>query len=333
MTATRAPLVLAIGCLGVALTLGCSASDSAPGGGGQASGTPAWKTPVALGDVNAHGVRSLAVSATHVYVTTSGVGTEQVARVAKDGGAVEVISADQSAYGITVAGEQVCWVNRGVGATGEAWCMPDAGGAPTRLADNLNDPMGIASDGSNLVWTTVGDSSVSKFVLPSGPLQTLAGPLGSPTAVATASGNVFWIDATDGSVWSVGMDGGSAKKLGSPKCNASAVAFGLAARGSVAYCGSWIAGGAGSVMAVSLDGTVTKLGPGQVYGPSGGIAVDDSFAYWPSPMGAKIFSTPLGGGDDTMLVQGETAEAIAVDATGLYWAAYGTTVTIMKMAR
>jgi hypothetical protein len=59
-----------------------------------------------------------------------------------------------------------------------------------------------------------------------------------------------------------------------------------------------------------------------------GIAADDTYVYWVNTAG-DVMRIPLGGGTPKALAYSQQSSAIAVDATGVYWANGGDGTVMM----
>jgi hypothetical protein len=57
--------------------------------------------------------------------------------------------------------------------TGKIWSVPAAGGDPTELATGLMEPGIIATDGTDLYWTNLGDNTIAKMPIAGGTPETL----------------------------------------------------------------------------------------------------------------------------------------------------------------
>lgn len=145
------------------------------------------------------GIASLALDETHLYWTESTTGI--VARVAKAGGATQVLATGQVSPGrIVVQGSTVYWVNTLGGAVMRA--KKDGSGAATILVA-APEPTGIAADVGHIYWSNRADSTVRRFDLTTGAADTLATLPAKPVgALGLDDGAVYALTAAydDGGV-------------------------------------------------------------------------------------------------------------------------------------
>ena len=70
----------------------------------------------------------------------------------------------------------------------------------TVLANNLNNPMGIAVDGTNVYWVDEGAGTVMSVPLAGGAPKTLASGQNKPWAIAVDATGIYWTNNGDGTV-------------------------------------------------------------------------------------------------------------------------------------
>ena len=69
---------------------------------------------------------------------------------------------------------------------------PLGGGAPSTLAAGLDQPWGIAADGTSVYWADLLDGTILKVASGGGPVVTLACGQGKPAYVAVDDTSVYW---------------------------------------------------------------------------------------------------------------------------------------------
>ncbi|MFO0737862.1 MAG: hypothetical protein U0270_18365 [Labilithrix sp.] len=278
----------------------------------------------------------LVVDATHVYWTTYAPSGDRapfdrrhdVLRVAKSGGPIETLAKDQKdLVGLTLDASHVYWLARTgectAGApTGVARRAPKAGGAAESIANRL--PCGSPSantqavvDGTHLYWS--GDDGIRAVAKTGGTpaLVASAGPNPNASTRSTVlllqdETTVYWGDSY-GPLWAQPKAGGEkVKLLDSSPWHAAVDAT------AIYYAAN------GKVMSVAKTG-----GAPRELGPSGGrgeeaFAVDAGYVYWTDIVDSQIRRLPKRGDVSAeTLVAGERAFGLSVDATGMYYPAYG----------
>ena len=222
----------------------------------------------------------------------------------------------------------------GAGASGHVYWADSSGGTikeglfargcVTRIKTLVRGqayPTSVAADGTHVYWTSDGSSpnsgAVEEVPLSGGTVTTLATGQSHPLSVAVDDANVYWVDADygggNGTVNSVPLGGGTVTTLASGRDYPSD----LAVDGTNVY---WVdSSNNGSVNEVPRGGgTVTTLVSDQPYGPLS-LAVYGNTVYW-APQYGSVDAVPVGGGKVTTLASGSfSVDALAVDATHVYW--------------
>ena len=164
--------------------------------------------------------------------------------------------------------------------------------SPTTLSSTEKYPRGLAVDGNQLYWASAGNAASPTelgnqgfiFSAPIGGVTTAAfSPVQEdPVAVSADDTHIYWITGGRG--------------VNDP-----------------------LGGVASTVMRASKDGSgLTTLHEG---GYPGALAVDETSVYWTDRELGQIMSVPLGGGDATVLAQGQGTELsfLAIDGDSVYW--------------
>ena len=198
------------------------------------------------------------------------------------------------------------------------------GGSPVVVATGMPQPDTIVVDATDVYFWNIGDSTVRRLAEPSAVVATGDSVLG----MALDAANLYY-GTGDGGIIKVPRDGGSAEILFAGPLNASGQpqypAWGLALDSGKVY---WMSLGifsnlpAGLVSFVPLDG-----GPNAILctGCAGtAIAADPSGVYWTENYTGKI--TSFRNGRRSPVASGqERPQAIATDATSVYWLNFGPT--------
>lgn len=154
---------------------------------------------------------AIAVDATSVYWVNEVGGS--VVKVAKSGGMPVTLVPSSLAMptAIAVDAANVYWAN---GST--LMQVSTAGGAPTMLASGQNAIGGIATDGTEVYWSTLGgpadhDGTIAAVPVGGGTVRTLASGLDEPCGVAASDASLYWtnksFEDSNGSIGTVPKTG------------------------------------------------------------------------------------------------------------------------------
>jgi hypothetical protein len=256
------------------------------------SGTELRRVALTGGDVSTlatgAGLRSLAVASGYVYFTDGLAGV--VARVDREGGAVEELGGGTYPSGIFVDDIRVYWSNGGmsVGETADGTLatalLDDPGG--TVLADGLHQPAAVVVDGEHVYFTSTAQG-----------------------CTASSSGNSCY----GGGVGRVPIDGGEPVPVDAEGTPGELV---LGERGLY-----WVVEPGRVKLAPRGGGAVQTLTTLSGEG-SGIIAVDADSFYLSSSLNGRVLRLPLDGGEPLPLVVDlGTTGGIAVAGEWVYVAA------------
>jgi hypothetical protein len=194
----------------------------------------------------------------------------------------------------------------------------------------------LAVDAATVYLTNPAAGTINSVPSTGGPVNTLASGTWSPLTIAVDAANVYWMDASSGSAMKVPVHGGPVVTLSAaplmPPTNGVNF-YGIAAlplpvapgqtAPSVYFSREENAGNsnAGWLLSVPRSGgsTVTLTSIHSV--PGKFFAVDDTSIYWLDASG--VMRVPSGGGMPVTLVTSPGVNAIAVDASSLYWFDFG----------
>ena len=202
---------------------------------------------------------------------------------------------------------------------------------PVTLTSELNLPIRVAVDSTNIYWTENNSSgTVKKVSISGGTVTTLASGLNNPAGIAIDSTNVYWTEEnSSGTVKKVSISGGTITTLASGLNDPADIAV----DSTNVY---WTENNSsGTVKKVSISGgTVTTLASAQSY--PYGIAIDSTSVYWAefsSGTSGTVKKVSISGGTVTTLASGlSSPDNIAVDSTNVYWTEFTTSGTVKKVS-
>jgi hypothetical protein len=152
---------------------------------------------------------------------------------------------------------------------GQIWRADIATHDFVEVASSLNDPWGLASDGTFLYWPNSDNGTISKMARTGGPISSLATGQDHPTKIVVDSHNAYWM--TQFGIGQTGLDGSGGVTTPIPGTPAD-----LALDATHVYCTDT---SGGSVWRTPIGGgPVVKVAEGQD-GPTA-IAVDHDAVYW-----------------------------------------------------
>jgi sugar lactone lactonase YvrE len=245
----------------------------------------------------------LTTDATHVYWGTFG-GT--VARVAKTGGAVEVlVTGEELRRGAAVDATNVYWLAQ----DGRVRSAPRDGGAAVTAVDPLDPatPAGLLLDGNTIYWTTM--SGLHRATLPGGTAERLSSGDGG-FHLALAGTEVLWITSNEVRA-TAGMTTRSIATANRIE--------GVAVCGTTVYFNDNMDGTVHSAP-LAGGGTSTTIATAQV--SPFGIACDDDRVYWTSSYGGAVVELRLliPGAAPEVISQGLAFPTdIVADDDGIFW--------------
>jgi hypothetical protein len=279
-------------------------------------------------------VFSIAVDTANVYWSCGGK-MGSIMKVPIDGGAATQLATSPQPQYLAVDGTNVYWSeDPSPAAEIGILSVPVGGGTPTTLAyEGSGIIQGISVGGGRVFWL---DFEAGIFDVPIG-----GGTVENLVSERSKNGNVFTYEnlATDSSaIYWVGREsqvgarrtsyyvkglplaGGheetivSGIQLMAP--DASAYASALAVNKTGIYWG-YSQAIQGRLTSEGLVRTIEHAGPRSLEG----MTVDEASVYWLQD--GNVLKAPLAGGSaPTTLATGQTAGAIAVDATSVYWGTY-----------
>jgi hypothetical protein len=218
--------------------------------------------------------------------------------------------------------------------------VPLSGGTAVALADKLDEPWLLASDGASLYWTEgqIGHGKVRKLDLaPGAEPVTLIDGQAHPRAIAVRDGFVYWTDVDDGTILRapdhlLGPADGGVR-------TASRLASGLSKPTDLLLIGdfAYVPDQLGHIQRVPLAGGDLEE-VAAVDGAPYGIATDGRSLYWTVlGNGGGLFAAPpaaCAGCKFPALVPDQIdPHFIAVTADSLYWSTWGTNPAIHRLAK
>lgn len=323
-------------CLVVAVVAACGSSPAAPDAPViEPDARPdAAPVPQLVVEPLASGLEmpgALALDATAVYFVH---GATAIARVAKAGGAVEPVIADQLApAALDVSSDNVVWVNTGTHAMdfldGSVRWLPKAGGVPDVALSPAALPVAVAVDlgGTTVFWAEADGQRVRQIQIDGTGELTIDDAATHKTSLAITPSRLAWTASGDGDdVVAVDRPSRLPRTL-------STVEY---APGSVVIDGDdtfWIERKPGFERGAIRVARGGGLAVDLVADEAAPVALvrDDRYLYWAA--GGNLRRIARAGGTPVTISEGRGAiDAIAVDATHLYWTEreHGTVVRAAK---
>jgi sugar lactone lactonase YvrE len=252
-----------------------------------------------------------------------------IAKVPKNGGAVEILATNQDhPLGIALDDASAYWTNDGDGSIVR---VPLGGGTAVTLASVPGYALGIAVEAGELYWAT--GAGLAMAPVGGGLVTTLARQTGL-VYVALDATSVYWTSSDARAVMKAPLAGGPVVTLVSSANPAPSGGVAVDAT-NVYWTTTATAGTGANIMSAPIAGGMSvTLATGQNLPTA--IVVDNSALYWvnsgystasPAGMAAdasfvtgSVVKLNLGGGEPTTISAGSgSPQAIAVDATSVYW--------------
>jgi hypothetical protein len=204
---------------------------------------------------------------------------------------------------------------------GAIYKVPLSGGMPQLVVGMQQNPHGIASNGTNLFWTTLPGSIMKSDVNGMGATAIVSNQMG-PTWLVIDATNVYWSNATDGSVWKAGQDGSNPTKL-------AAIGQGHAGRLAVDQTSVYFTDSTGgNVYSVPIAGAPQPTAIASQQASPRDVAVAGGFLYFSNGgsnmmTNGNISKLQLGGSNMPMAIVPNLVNptGIASDGTNVWWAA------------
>jgi hypothetical protein len=214
----------------------------------------------------------------------------------------------------------VYWANGKPTPNGTVYKVPINGGTPVLVQGTLDTPHGIASDGVDVFWTSVGSNDIWKAATngTGTPTAIVSGQKGPTDIVATAAGLV-WLNGGDGSIFASDKTGGNVTQIVAANQNGGAHTGHLRVGGTTVYWTDTTAGGVYSAPIVK-NATATPL-TGTANARFLDIDLKDIFYSAGAGATSVVDTTPLAGTTATPILMNQAAsQGVAVDGFRLYWA-------------
>jgi hypothetical protein len=260
----------------------------------------------------------VAVDATDVYFATSEGG---VARVAKTGGAITTIAAEQRGpTSLDVTTEEVCWVTTGTHALdfrdGAVNCAAKSGG-PVRVVTDSYFPVGLVVDDATAFWVELDGERVRRIGLDGTGGEILDASSNTKTSIALTPTQIVWTaSGLDDDVVAMDRTTGETTTLSSAEYGADDVAL---ADADVFWLARLPLSDDGALRASRGGAAPIDVVAGE-YAPSSLVRAGDSL-YWASQ--GRIRRVGLAGGDVTTLAADRDQIAgLAADDEYVYWAEF-----------
>ncbi|HVZ71172.1 MAG TPA: hypothetical protein VHJ20_02255 [Polyangia bacterium] len=249
------------------------------------------------------------------------------------GAATAVTTAKSPAVGLVVVKP---WAYFTLFASGQVARAPLAGGRVEVVADGLDRPAFLATDGASLYVTAGHDHAGAVLQIPlSAPKPVvLIDGLSRPRGVAISGGFVYWTDFLDGTLMRAPAHLDASVADGGVR-TAARLAAGLSGPSDLALADghAYLADQRGMIVRVPLAGGDPQI-VAAAHGTPYGVATDASFVYWTTLLDGGVFRAPLAGGDVTTLAIGQSdAHFLAVGADTVFWAAWGDGGAIRRVSK
>lgn len=292
---------------------GPGGGDGGEGAGGGDGGTLAGQATVLAREQN--GPRGLAVSTSHVYWVNGEAG--EVARVAKEGGAVQVLATGQtSPLDVAVDGRRVFWFNQGGRRSSLLRSMPLEGGDIVSMGDIDGTAFRRMTADATTLWVSK-ESEVVR-VPKTGSFTTAAFP--APPSAMASDGSTLYV-ATGSNV--MAAPGGAApmvfatgtSQVADVAVDESSVYWVTAGGELVKRAKTEGGSGPGTVITTGLDAAVRlTLFAEHVYVTAAGAG---------TATGRLVGVSKAGGAPEVLARDLAEAFGLAVDGSGVYWSQYG----------
>ncbi|XYH93005.1 hypothetical protein ACMHYB_34760 [Sorangium sp. So ce1128] len=310
---------------------GAAAPDTGGTGGslegtGGAGGAPAPRGPVVLASGPTH-PSSMAVDATHVYWTVD----DQVLKVPLEGGSPVVLASGLSApfshtQGIALDADYAYCI----ASYHAVWRVPKSGGPPVHIVSTVTSTANVAVDDDFVYMGEFGAEEVDGFAKivkapkTGGALTDVAETIDGVDVIAIDAAHVYWINGSRERVYKVSKAGGSPVEL----FRAGERSFSGTYRISTSDTDVFWSSKRGIMRGPKDGGAAVLL---HLAGQVADMALDSENVYW-TQWGSGVAKSPLTGGELTLIAEDQPfPEAIAVDASHVYWINHDGTV--MKAAK
>ncbi|MBM4360498.1 MAG: hypothetical protein FJ096_20515 [Deltaproteobacteria bacterium] len=283
----------------------------------------------------------LAVDATHVYWTSSGVTDSVFRKKLADASMPELVANNQKRpreVAIANAGmfTGVVWANNGLADLGAAIQGAKAPSMPTPVATATKDGLySVAVLDTKVFWLNrdegeLWSADLTSMADPAMKAVKLASLLNKPWDLVAETAFVYYTTYDAGEVRRVPAGGGTQKTLVKGLGNPT----GIATDSNYVY---FAAENAGTISRVVKDGSEAPvvLATGQI--SPAHVAVDDKFVYWTNygktDTDGSVAKMPRSGGNVVVLAAAQNKPLqVVVDDTHVYWTTVGGK-TVMKTAK
>jgi hypothetical protein len=250
------------------------------------------------------------------------------------GGSPDALATGEFPVAISVDASFVYWTN---GANGTVMKLPLGGGTPTQIESAQPGPGALALDAANLHWRT--SAGVMKSPLAGGTAAALTNTIGRGLAVDDQG--IYWAslgtppDYTDSTVMKLPLIGGTALPLaagviqnpGGFAMDAVNIAWATNAQINAEILTMPVGGGPPTTLASGLDSPHW-------------MGIDGANVYFTtyhlSGAPSELMELPLTGGAPRTLASltlDDNIDAVAANATTIFWLRRGDVVTVMKATK